>query len=157
MRCHRFAPAADIYSLGAILFHLLTGRPPFVGANALSVIHQAGVTPAPRLRSLAPSFDRDLGGTIVARCLEREPQARYQSAGALAEDLERWLEGRPILARRVLPPARLWHWSRRNPILAGAAATSLMLAAAVVWLVQNQSSVPPKVPLPEKKDCRPSV
>ena len=143
------APAADIYCLGAILFHLLTGRPPFVGANALSVIHQASVTPAPRLRSLAPSFDRDLE-TIVARCLEREPQARYQSAAALAKDLERWLEGRPILAHPVLPPARLWRWSRRNPILAGAAATSLMLAAAVVWLVQNQSSVPPKVPLPEK-------
>ena len=64
--------AADIYSLGAILFHLLTGRPPFVGANVLSVIHQAAAAPAPRLRSLAPSLDRDLE-TIVARCLESDP------------------------------------------------------------------------------------
>src|SRR5438309_4864414 len=93
--------AADIYSLGAILFHLLAGRPRFVGANVLLVIHQSAATPAPRLRSLAPSLDRDLE-TIVARSLERDPKARYETAGALAEDLERWLEGRPILARRVL-------------------------------------------------------
>ena len=71
-------PAADVYSLGAILFHLLAGRPPFVGANVFSVIHQAASTPAPKLRSLVPSLDRDLE-TIVARCLEREPRARYQS------------------------------------------------------------------------------
>ncbi len=131
------APTADIYSLGAILFFLLTGRPPFVGANALSLIHQAAVTPAPRLRALASSLDRDLE-TIVARCLEREPQARYQSAGALAEDLERWLEGRPILARRTLPPARVWRWSRRNPVLAGAATTSLLLAGlAALFFLQR--------------------
>src|SRR5438445_10274534 len=90
-----FSPAADIYSLGAILFNLLAGRPPFVGANALSVIRQAAATPAPKLRSFAPSLGRDLE-TIIARCLEREPNARYQNSGALAEDLERWLDGRPI-------------------------------------------------------------
>jgi len=84
--------AADIYSLGAILFYLLTGRPPFVGANVLVVIHQAAATPAPHLRSLAPSLDRDLE-TIVARCLEADPNARYQSAGAFAEDLEHWCDG----------------------------------------------------------------
>ena len=77
------APTADIYSLGAILFYLLAGRPPFVGANVFSVIHQAAANPAPKLRALVPSLDRDLE-TIVARCLEREPQARYQSADALA-------------------------------------------------------------------------
>src|SRR2546421_12099865 len=82
--------AADIYSLGAILFYLLTGRPPFVGANVLTVIHQAAVTPAPRLHLLAPSADRDLE-TIVARCLESAPNMRYQSAGSLAEDLEHWM------------------------------------------------------------------
>src|SRR5437867_9001522 len=97
--------AADVYSLGAILFYLLTGRPPFVGANVLVVIHQAAVTPAPRLRSLVPSLDRDLE-TIIGRCLEREPQTRYRTAGELAVDLERWLEGRPIMARRVSPPVR---------------------------------------------------
>ena len=64
--------AADVYSLGAILFYLLTGRPPFVGSNVLHVIHQAAATPAPCLRSLAPSLDRDLE-TIVSRCLESDP------------------------------------------------------------------------------------
>src|SRR2546429_520197 len=76
-RADKLTCAADIYSLGAILFYLLTGRPPFVGPNVLAVIHQAAATPAPRLRSLAPSLDRDLG-TIVCRCLDPDPDARYQ-------------------------------------------------------------------------------
>jgi TolB-like protein/Tfp pilus assembly protein PilF/tRNA A-37 threonylcarbamoyl transferase component Bud32 len=125
---------ADIYSLGAILFNLLAGRPPFVGANALSVIRQASATDAPRLRSLAPSLNRDLE-TIIAHCLERDPKARYRSAGDLAEDLERWLDGRPILARPVLVPARIWRWSRRNPLLAMAATGCLLLVAAVAGLL----------------------
>src|SRR5947207_2149565 len=95
--------AADIYSLGAILFDLLAGRPPFLGAHALSVIRQAAEKSAPKLRSLSKVADRDLE-TICARCLERDPSARYHSAGNLAQDLERWLEGRPILARPVSPP-----------------------------------------------------
>src|SRR6266436_116091 len=106
--------AADIYSLGAILFYLLTGRPPFVGANVLVVIHQAAATPAPRLRSLAPSLDRDLE-TIVGRCLEPDPNARYESAGALADDLEHWLRHEPIHARRVGVFTRGRKWMRRNP------------------------------------------
>src|SRR5713101_1091857 len=127
----QFGPAADIYSLGAILFNLLAGRPPFVGTNALSVIRQAAATPAPKLRSFAPSLGRDLE-TVVARCLERDPKARYQTASALAEDLERWLEGRPIIARPVRAPARVFRWSRRNPILASAGSACLLLALAVV-------------------------
>ena len=127
--------AADIYSLGAILFHLLAGRPPFVGANAVSVIRKAADTAAPRLRALAPGIDRDLE-TIIARCLERDPGARYQSAGDLADDLERWLNGRPIRARRVLPHAHLWRWSRRNPTLAAAGIACLLLAGSVIWLLR---------------------
>jgi len=111
-------PAADIYSLGAILFDMLAGRPPFVGEHALAVISQASEKSAPRLRTLAPSIDRDLE-TICARCLDREPTARYHSAADLAEDLERWIEGRPIIARPVSPPVRIWRWSKRNPKLAG--------------------------------------
>jgi serine/threonine protein kinase/tetratricopeptide (TPR) repeat protein len=130
-------PAADVYSLGAILFDLLAGRPPFLGANPLSVIRQASETPAPKLRSLAHSHDRDLE-TICARCLERDPKARYQSAGDLATDLERWLDGRPIIARPVSAPARIWRWSQRNPKLITTGASCLLLGAAAIWLFRGE-------------------
>ena len=120
-------PAADVYSLGAILFELLVGRLPFVGEHALSVIQQATATAAPKLRSFNKSLDRDLE-TICARCLEREPAARYQTAAELADDLERWCDGRPIRARPVPPPVKLWRWSRRNPPLALVAAACLLSA-----------------------------
>src|SRR6185312_16438435 len=99
----KLAPAADIYSLGAILFDLLPGRPPFLGEHALAVIQQASQNRAPKLPSLVPTLDRDLE-TICAKCLERDPAERYHSAAALAEDLERWLDGRSIIARPVSPP-----------------------------------------------------
>jgi TolB-like protein/tRNA A-37 threonylcarbamoyl transferase component Bud32 len=130
-------PAADVYSLGAVLFNVLAGRPPFLGSNPVSVIRQASETQAPKLRSLASSLDRDLE-TICARCLERDPKARYQSAGDLAADLERWLDGRPIVARPVSPPARIWRWARRNPELVGAATAGLLLGAAAVWLFRGE-------------------
>src|ERR1700693_3439643 len=122
-------PAADVYSLGAILFDLFTGRPPFLGEHALAVIQQAAEKPAPKLRTLAPALDRDLE-TICARCLEREPKARYQSAGDLAEDLERWLQGRPTVTRPVLPPTAAWRWSKRSPKLASSIAACLVATAA---------------------------
>src|SRR5205823_3694687 len=122
--------AADVYSLGAILFYLLTGRPPFVGPNVLHVIHQAAATAAPRLRSLAPSLDRDLE-TIVARCLESDPNARYQSAGTLADDLEHWLRHEPIRARRVGVFTRGRKWMRRNPTSTALAALLIALGAAL--------------------------
>ena len=114
-------PAADVYSLGAILFDLLAGRPPFLGSHALSVIRQAAESPAPKLRTLSKLADRDLE-TICARCLERDPSLRYRSAYDLAEDLERWLEGRPIIARSVSPAVKLWRWSKRNRMIAAALA-----------------------------------
>jgi Serine/threonine protein kinase len=120
--------AADIYSIGAVLFDLFTGRPPFLGEHALAVIKQASDKPAPKLRTFAPLADRDLE-TICSRCLEREPNARYRSAGDLAEDLERWFEGRPIIARPVSPPVRTWRWSKRNPKLAGSVAAAVILGA----------------------------
>lgn len=128
-----FTPAADVYSLGAVLFNVLAGRPPFLGSNPVSVIRQASETEAPKLRSLAPTLDRDLE-TICARCLERDPKARYQTAGDLAADLDRWLDGRPIVARPVSPAARIWRWSRRNPKLVAAATAGLVLGAAAVSL-----------------------
>jgi serine/threonine protein kinase/tetratricopeptide (TPR) repeat protein len=131
----KLSPAADIYSLGAILFYLLAGRPPFVGSNVLHVIHQASANPAPSLRSLTPSLDRDLD-ISVARCLESDPNARYQSAFALAEDLGRWLEHEPIRARRTGVFARTKKWLQRNLTIAAVAALSLALVAAlsvILW------------------------
>src|SRR5438132_4204243 len=145
--------AADIYSLGAILFYLLTGRPPFVGPNVLSVIHQAAATPAPRLRSLAPSLDRDLE-TIVGRSLESDPRARYQSAKALAEDLEHWLHHEPIRARRTGVFTRGRKWVRRNPTTTMLVASLISLGAAVsvmFWEKQSPSQIPTGiVPIPYK-------
>src|SRR6184192_3863534 len=133
--------AADIYSLGAILFYLLTGRPPFVGPNVLHVIHQAAATAAPRLRSLAPSLDSALE-TIVARCLESDPNARYQSAEALAEDLEHWLRHEPIRARRVGVFTRGRKWVRRNPTTT--ALLTLLVALAAVIGVMFWEREPPR-------------
>jgi serine/threonine-protein kinase len=123
-------PSTDVYSLGAILFDLLTGRPPFLGENVLAVIQQAAQGPAPKLRSLKPALDRDLE-TICAKCLERDANVRYQSAGDLAEDLERWLANRPILARPVSPAVRTVRWSRRNPVAAGMGVLLLALGTAI--------------------------
>ncbi len=139
-------PTADIYSLGAILFDLLAGRPPFLGAHALSVIRQAAELPAPKLRTLSKIADRDLE-TICSRCLEREPKLRYPSAHDLAEDLERWLEGRSIIARRVFPTTRLWRLARRNPVGASALFVCALLAIAVggrqiqTWQLQAAADI----------------
>src|SRR5438874_6640082 len=136
--------AADIYSLGAILFYLLAGRPPFVGANVLVVIHQAAATPAPRLRSLAPSLDRDLE-TIVAHCLESDPDARYQSAEALGIDLEHWLRHEPIQARHTGVFARGRKWMRRNRTTTVLVASLIALGsviAAMFWEKESPHPMP---------------
>ena len=133
-------PAADVYSLGAVLFDVLTGRPPFMGEHALKTVQQATEKPAPKLRTLAPTLDRDLE-TICAKCLEREPHARYRTASELAEDLERWVRGHSIVARPVSPPVRLWRWSRRNPMLAGMAALLLAMATAVGVMISKAQTV----------------
>jgi TolB-like protein/serine/threonine protein kinase/predicted Zn-dependent protease len=134
--------AADVYSLGAILFYLLTGRPPFVGPNVLQVIHQAATAPAPRLRSLAPSLDRDME-TIVGRCLESDPNGRYQSAGALSDDLEHWLRHEPIRVRRTGIFTRGRKWVRRNPTSTVLVASLIALAAAVGVMFWGRESPHP--------------
>lgn len=121
--------AADVYSLGAILFELLTGRLPFLSDHALGVMAQSVRKPAPKLRTIAPHLDRDLE-TICARCLEREPRARYQSAGVLAQDLLSWLNNRTITAR----PIGRWHRFRRS-LRDNAGVAALLLACSGLMVV----------------------
>jgi WD40 repeat protein/tetratricopeptide (TPR) repeat protein len=122
--------ATDVYALGAILYEALTGRPPFKAESALETLRQV-VTDEPVAPSrLRPKLPRDLE-TICLKCLRKEPAQRYVSADALADDLRRFLDGRPILARRSSMLQRGWRWCRRNKLLA---ATSFAFAAAVLIL-----------------------
>ncbi len=121
--------AADVFSLGVILYERLTGLPPFDGGDVLEILRQVRETDPPRPSSRRPDLDRDLE-TVVLKCLEKEPSRRYASAMALADDLANWLAGRPIAARPVGQAERLWRWCQRNPAVAGltaAVAGSLLI------------------------------
>ncbi|GIW80305.1 MAG: hypothetical protein KatS3mg105_2112 [Gemmatales bacterium] len=121
-------PATDVYSMGAVLYYALTGRAPFEGSNAIETIQQlVHEEPLPP-RRLRPGIPRDLE-IICLKCLRKEPYQRYATALALAEDLERFLQNRPIEARPVSDVERLWLWAKRRPLVAGL--TLLLLAAAI--------------------------
>jgi serine/threonine protein kinase/Flp pilus assembly protein TadD len=120
----------DVYGLGAVLYQLLTGHPPFAGGTTYETIKLLLETEPRQPRLSNPKVDRDLS-TICLRCLEKDPQRRYSSAVALAEDLERWLKHEPIKARRTGVVARGKKWLQRNPTIAAVAALSLALLAAI--------------------------
>lgn len=132
----RLSRAADIYSLGAILFELLTGQPPFYGPK-MEVLRQVLHEDPPAPRALNTAIHRDLA-TICTKCLDKHPDRRYHSALELAEDLERWLRHEPILARQAGPLLRLQRWTFRNPavatllvsLTAGIAVSLVLLARA---------------------------
>src|SRR6476661_247597 len=124
----------DVYGLGAVLYQLLTGQPPFAGGATYETIKLLLDTEPKQPRLLNPKIDRDLS-TICLKCLEKDPKRRYSSALALAEDLERWLKHEPILARHTGIIGCSRKWVRRNPSSALLAACLVALAAAAGWIV----------------------
>ena len=133
--------SADIYSLGAILYELLTGRPPFVGETVMDTLRQASQDTPAKPSSIVNHTPRDLE-TVCLKTLEREPSARYKTASALADDLENWLSGRPIRARPVSAAEQLWRWARRNPL---PAALGLVLALAITTLAVGSTIAAVKI------------
>src|SRR5438045_526391 len=126
----------DVYGIGAVLYQLLTGHPPFAGGTTYETIKLLLDTEPRRPRLWNTRIDRDVS-TICLKCLEKDPKRRYSSALALAEDLERWLRHEPILARRTGTFARGKKWVQRNPTGALLAASLIALAAAAGWIISK--------------------
>ena len=123
-------PAANLYALGAVLYAALTGRPPFQAATSIETLRQVIEREPVPLRQLNAAVPRNLE-TIVLKCLEKAVPRRYATAQAVADDLRRYLEGRPILARPVGRGEHAWRWCRRQPVVAGLSAAAVLLVVLV--------------------------
>jgi tetratricopeptide (TPR) repeat protein len=134
VRLEKPSPAADVFALGAVLYECVTGRRPFHGATPLDTVLLTLQKEPERPRLLNSRLPRDLE-TVCLKCLEKEPRRRYASAGALADDLERWLRGEPVQARRVGPLGRVGRWCRRKPVIATMA--GLLILAVTGGLVTS--------------------
>jgi WD40 repeat protein len=136
-RNREVGPAADVYALGAILYELLTGRPPFRAATVLETLEQVKNAEAVPPSKLQPGLSRDME-TICLKCLQKEPTRRYATAGEMADDLQRWLDGVSISARPVPGWERGWRWARRRPTVAALSALILLISTLsfvlVAWL-----------------------
>jgi tetratricopeptide (TPR) repeat protein/tRNA A-37 threonylcarbamoyl transferase component Bud32 len=137
-RSREAGPTADIYALGAILYHALTGRPPFLGASAMETMRlviTAEVVPPRRQR---PDVPRDLE-TIALKCLEKEPARRYATALELADDLARFCNGEPIRARPIGVVQRMAKWARRHPWQSASAAIAALAIASIIGLTYRHN------------------
>lgn len=123
--------ACDVYSLGATIYRLLAGRPPFEKGSLVEVLRQVVHDEPSRPSSVNKAVDADIE-TIALKCLQKDPTARYNTADELADDLQRYLNGEPILARPISNRERCWRWCKRNPVMATLAASAIMLLLITV-------------------------
>ena len=134
--------ATDVYGLGAIFYALLTGKAPFGGDSVMDTLDAVRSRPPDSPKKFNSEVPADLE-TICLKCLEKDPRRRYASAHALADDLNNWLDSRPISARRVGTAERTWLWCRRRPAVAALAASAVLFAvvgAASVIAVQTTAN-----------------